>query len=144
MADSKNDRDDALPVPISLTRRAGDFVFVSGLGDHYFTPEDVTFDAVGAVLDDGSGMGPRAIEEQTRSVFQRVAAALEGEGCGLADVVEMTVWLSDPRDFMGFNETYKEFFREPHPTRAVVRADFMFDALVEVKVTAYKPRDKPL
>lgn len=131
---------EVLPVPISLTRRAGDFVFVSGLGDHYFTPEAVTFDANGGVLDDSSGLGARTIEEQTRSVFLRIEAALEEQGCGLADIVELTVWLSDPRDFVGFNNTYQEFFREPQPTRAVVRADFMFDAKVEVKALAYKPR----
>lgn len=130
---------DGLPVPISLTRRAGDFVFVSGLGDHFFTPGEVTFDAEGCVLDDGSGLGPRSIEQQTRGVLSRLEAALAEEGCSLADVVELTVWLSDPRDFVGFNETYKDFFREPHPTRAVVRADFMFDAKIEVKAVAYKP-----
>ena len=128
-----------LPVPTSLTRRAGDFVFVSGLGDHFFTPGEVTFDADGFVLDDGSGLGPRSIEQQTRGVLSRLEAALAEEGCSLADVVELTVWLSDPRDFVGFNETYKDFFREPHPTRAVVRADFMFDAKIEVKAVAYKP-----
>ena len=131
---------DDLPVPISLTRRAGDFVFVSGLGDHFFTPGAVSFDTQGRVLDDGSGCGPRSIEQQTRGVLTRLGAALAEEGCTLADVVELTVWLSDARDFVGFNETYKEFFRAPHPTRAVVRADFMFDARIEVKAVAYKPR----
>ena len=131
---------DDLPVPISLTRRAGDFVFVSGLGDHFFTPGEVTFDAEGRVMDDGSGCGQRSIEQQTRGVLSRLQTALAEEDCTLADVVELTVWLSDARDFVGFNETYKEFFREPQPTRAVVRADFMFDAKIEVKATAYKPR----
>ena len=141
MHDDKSPREsrDSLPVPISLTRRAGDFVFVSGLGDHYFTPDAVTFDANGRVLDDGSGLGARTIEEQTRSVFLRIETALKQQGCGLEDVVELTVWLSDPRDFVGFNDTYEEFFREPYPTRAVVRADFMFDAKVEVKALAFKP-----
>ena len=129
-----------LPVPISLTRRAGDFVFVSGLGDHYFTPEDVTFNPDGSVLDGGAGLGSRSIEQQTRSIFERIAAALGTEDCALSNIVEMTVWLKDPRDFIGFNETYKAFFSPPQPTRAIVRADFMFDVLVEVKITAYKPR----
>ena len=89
MPDDKSPREsrDSLPVPISLTRRAGDFVFVSGLGDHYFTPDAVTFDANGRVLDDGSGLGARTIEEQTRSVFLRIETALKQQGCGLEDVV---------------------------------------------------------
>ena len=90
--------------------------FVSGLGDHYFTPGAVTFDAEGRVLDDGAGLGVRTIEEQTRSVFQRIETALKEHGCGLEDIVDLTVWLSDPRDFVGFNNTYMEFFHEPYPS----------------------------
>ena len=138
--DSASESLDNLPVPISLTRRAGDFVFVSGLGDHYFTPEEVTFNPGGSVLEDGSGLGAHSIKQQTLSIFERIAAALGQEDCALSDIVEMTVWLKDPRDFIGFNDTYKQFFSPPLPTRAIVRADFMFDALVEVKATAYKPR----
>ena len=71
-------------------------------------------------------------------MLSRLAAALAREDCSLADVVELTVWLSDPRDFVGFNETYREFFREPHLTRAAVRADSMFDARIEIKAVAHR------
>ncbi|MDA0229185.1 MAG: RidA family protein [Proteobacteria bacterium] len=76
----------------------------------------------------------------TRSVFQRAAAALGQENCALSDIVETTVRLKDPRDVIGLNDSYKEFFNPPLPTRAILRADFMFDALVEVKASAYEPR----
>jgi enamine deaminase RidA (YjgF/YER057c/UK114 family) len=45
--------DGPAPVPISLAVPAGDFVFVSGLSDHFFKPEEVSFDASGEVIDDG-------------------------------------------------------------------------------------------
>ena len=90
--------------------RAGDFVFVSGLGDHFFKPEEVTFDSDGNVLDDASGLGDAPIEEQTRTTLRQVEKALKTAGCSLEDVVDLTVWLKDPRDFIGFNNTFKEFF----------------------------------
>ena len=39
----------------------------------------------------------RGIEEQTRATMRNVEAALRGVGCSLEDVIDMTVWLRDPR-----------------------------------------------
>ena len=127
------------PVPISLAVRAGDFVFVSGLGDHFFNPEEVTFDSNGNVRDDGSGLGNASIEEQTRTTLRQVERVLKPAGCSLEDVVDVTVWLKDPRDFIGFNNAYKEFFSRVQPVRAVLRNEFMFKTKIEIKVIAYKP-----
>jgi enamine deaminase RidA (YjgF/YER057c/UK114 family) len=128
------------PVPISLAVRAGDFVFVSGLSDHFFKPEEVTFDASGEVLDDGSGFdGTDSIEEQTRRTLQQVGSALKRAGCTLDDIVDVLVWLKSPKDFVGFNNTYQEFFTRTRPARAVLRNAFMFKTRIEIKVVAYKP-----
>ncbi len=127
------------PVPISLAVRAGDFVLVSGLGDHFFRPEDVVFDAEGNVLDDGSGMGDAPIADQTRTTITRIESILREAGCSLDDVVDVIVWLKDPRDFVGFNEVYRSFFTRSQPARAVLRNEFMFKTKIEIKVTAYKP-----
>lgn len=129
----------AAPVPISLAVRAGDLVFVSGLSDHYFVPEKVAFDARGEVLDDGGGGGDDGIEAQTRGTLRNVRAVLKRAGCSLDDVVQMIVWLREPRDFVGFNNAYKEFFRKGRPARAVLRNAFMFRTRIEIMVTAYKP-----
>src|ERR1051325_9077608 len=42
-------------VPISKAVRAGDFVFTSAYGPWLFDPRDLTFDADGNMLDDGTG-----------------------------------------------------------------------------------------
>ncbi len=42
-------------VPISKAIRAGDFVFTSAYGPWLFDPRDLTFDADGNMLDDGTG-----------------------------------------------------------------------------------------
>ena len=53
--------------------------------------------------------------------------------------MESTVWLRDPRDFIAFNEVYREFFPTNQPVRSVIRADFMFNVRIEIKFVAYKP-----
>jgi len=126
--------------PISLAVRAGDYAYTATLGAHTFEAEKVTYDSDGLVLSDGSGRGDARIEEQTRATIRNVEAALRGVGCALADVIDMTVWLRDPRDFIAFNRTYAQFFVSNRPTRTVLRADFMFDCRIEMKAIAYKPR----
>jgi enamine deaminase RidA (YjgF/YER057c/UK114 family) len=130
---------EAPPMPIHLAVRAGDFVFTSAVGDHGFSPPAVTFDDSGRVLEDGSSLGHRGIEAQTRDTLVRLQSILAMAGCTLEDVVESTVWLRDPRDFIAFNEVYREFFPTNQPVRSVIRADFMFNVRIEIKVVAYKP-----
>lgn len=126
--------------PISLAVRAGDYAYTATLGAHTFEAEKVTYDSEGRVSSDGSGRGDAGIEEQTRATIRNVEAALRGVDCALEDVIDMTVWLRDPRDFMAFNRTYAEFFVANKPTRTVLRADFMFDCRIEMKAIAFKPR----
>ena len=79
------------------------YVMTATLGPHFFRAENVTYDADGRVIDDGSGKGHLGIAEQTRATLENVRTALEAAGCTLADVVDMTVWLASPRDFAAFN-----------------------------------------
>jgi 2-iminobutanoate/2-iminopropanoate deaminase len=130
----------ASPFPISLAVRAGDFVITATLGAHRFKPEDVTCDKNGIVVDDGSGRGNDSIEDQTRGTMRNIDTALRSAGCCLEDVVDMLVWLRDPRDFAAFNRIYGEYFTANKPTRTVLRADFMFNCRIEMKATAFKPR----
>lgn len=125
--------------PISMALRAGDFVFTSAQGDHGFNPADVVYDEKGLVVSDGANVPPRSMAEETRAVLRNLEATLKEAGCTLDDVVDSSVWLRDPRDFLAMNEAYKEFFKRDCPTRSIFRVDFMFDCRIEIKVTAYKP-----
>jgi 2-iminobutanoate/2-iminopropanoate deaminase len=125
--------------PISMALRAGDFIFTSAQGDHGFNPADVVYDEKGLVINDGANVPPRTMAEETRAVLRNLEATLKEAGCTLEDVVDSSVWLRDPRDFLAMNEAYKEFFKRDCPTRSIFRVDFMFDCRIEIKVTAYKP-----
>lgn len=127
------------PFPISSIVRAGDFLFTSALADHEFDPADVCYDEHGNVTDDGSGVGERTVEAETEGVIRSLCDALAEAGATLADVIELTVWLKDPRDFAAVNGVCARFFVDHPPVRSVFQVGFMFDCRVEIKATAYKP-----
>jgi reactive intermediate/imine deaminase len=113
-----------LPLPFSKAVQAGGFIFLSG---------QIALSRDGAPVH-----GP--IEEQTRNVLDRIAETLAQLGSGLADVVRVTVWLSDLTLFARFNDVYRDYFRAPDlPARSTVRAQLAFDVDVEIEVTAYRP-----
>ncbi|MCB1489534.1 MAG: RidA family protein [Bauldia sp.] len=126
-------------VPISKAVRAGDFVFTSAYGPWTFDPSKVVFDADGNITDDGTGEKNVPFDEQVHRTFGFVKAALAAAGCTLDDVVDCQCWLSDARDFVRFNEIYSTYFSKDPPVRSVFPARFMFDCMVEIKVTAYRP-----
>ena len=125
--------------PISLAVRAGDFIYTCAVGDHGFEPEDTVYDAKGEVVGDSARMPERSVEEETRGTIETLRGILAEAGCSLKDVVDMAVWLKDPRDFVAMNAVYAEYFSAPFPARSVFRTGFMGDYRVEMKAVAYKP-----
>jgi len=126
-------------VPISKAVRAGDFVFTSAYGPWLFNPVNVTFDAAGNIIDDGTGNQAMPFEEQVHRTFDFAKEALAVAGCTRDDVVNCECWLTDPRDFVAFNAIYKTYFKAAPPVRSIFPMRFMFTCKVEMKVVAYKP-----
>lgn len=115
-----------LKLPISLAVEAGDLVYLSGCIslDNNFQPK----------LDCG-------IAEQTANTIEAMKKILAQAGCGLEDLVKMTVFIKDSEDFGVYNITASEFFPENPPARTTVVADFALEGvLIEIEATAYKPR----
>lgn len=107
--------------PYSPAVRAGSFVYVSG---------QVPRDPVSGAL------AGNDIATQTRQTLSNVQRLLEQAGAGLADVISVTVYLTDVDNWAAMNEVYKEFFRAPYPTRTAVGAELR-DILVEISAVAY-------
>jgi reactive intermediate/imine deaminase len=108
--------------PFAKAVRAGDFVFVSG--------QVPTKD--GEVVAGG-------IVPQAEQAIANLKAVLETAGCTLADVVQVTCWLDDPRDFSSFNAVFEKHFIAAPPARSTVQAALMVDAKVEIDAVAWKP-----
>lgn len=119
-------------------RRAGEFVFVSGVssrrpdGSHDgVTVERAADGAVVAVHKD--------IGAQTEAVLRNIDAILQAAGGSLADVVDVTVFLVDMADYAGMNAVYNQHFDAatgPARTTVAVAALPHPNLLVEIKAVA--------
>ncbi len=58
--------------------------------------------------------------EQIHQVFKNLAAVAQAAGGSLADVVKLTVYLTDLDDFAAVNDIMAEYFSEPYPARAAI------------------------
>ena len=85
--------------------RAGETVYLSG----QITLDPETMELVGG-----------GVDAQIRQVFDNLAAVAEAAGGGLADVVKITVYLTDLGNFARVNEIMAQYFDEPYPARAAI------------------------
>lgn len=118
-------------------RRAGDFIYVSGTSSRR---EDNTHEGVTIHPD---GRVELDIAAQTRAVIENVGKILRAAGADLSDLVEVSTFLVDMRDFKGYNAVYNEYFNaETGPTRTTVAVHQLPhpNLLIEIKAVAYKPR----
>lgn len=73
------------------------------------------------------------IEPQIRRVLENLKAVAAASGGSLDDIVKLTVYLTDLRDFARLNEIMATFFNAPYPARAAVGvASLPRGALVEI------------
>jgi len=80
------------------------------------------------------------IADETRLVLDALAAILADAGCGIADIVKTTVYLSDTSYYDDMNSVYRTYW-EPgqFPTRATVYVGIGSQCRVEIDVVAVKP-----
>ena len=122
-----------------LTKRVGDFIFVSGTSSRR---ADNTIAGVDII--DEMGTKRLNIEVQTREVLLNIEKNLANKGATLNDVVDVTSFLVNMNDFAGYNKAYAEFFnKETGPTRTTVAVHQLPhpDLVVEIKVMAYKKKN---
>ncbi len=84
--------------------RAGDTLYLSG--------------QIG--LDPATGQLVEGIENQIHRVFGNLKAVAEAGGGSLADVVKITIYLTDLSHFVRVNEIMAQYFEKPYPARAAV------------------------
>jgi len=100
------------------------------IGDLLFTSGQI------ALRPDGS-FNDGDIKEQTTQVLTNLNAVLTEAGCGFANVVKTTVFLSDMDNFAPMNEVYASFFGDSKPARSTVAVKTLpKNALVEIECVA--------
>ena len=59
-------------------------------------------------------------EARARRVFDNLSAVAEAAGGSLADIVKLTIFLTDLDNFAAVNKVMEEYFEAPYPARAAV------------------------
>ncbi len=106
--------------------RAGMLVFVSGIV---------------AVDSEGRLVGGDDVVEQTRQVFRNMGDVLAAAGCGFADVVKVTVFLTDVEDRPRINPVRQQVFGDTRPASTLVEVPRLAveGAKVEIECVALVP-----
>ena len=129
MATRREFRVDGQAEPISHFTdavQAGELLFVSGI-----VPVDGRRELVGG--DD--------VVAQARQVFANMRVVLAAAGCTFADVVKVTVYLTDIRDRARVNPVRQQVFGEARPASTLVEisALVIHGARIEVDAVALVP-----
>ncbi|MFM9885622.1 MAG: RidA family protein [Burkholderiales bacterium] len=122
----------AAPTPManySEAFKVGDIVFAAGqIASDYKTgvpPE--------ARIDPNFPYYGSAIKKQTRYILENLKKTFEAAGSSLDHVVKSQVFLTDPNNFNGFDEVWKEYFKVPPPRTTVGTSGLLVkDTLVEI------------
>jgi enamine deaminase RidA (YjgF/YER057c/UK114 family) len=63
------------------------------------------------------------------------------DGADLSDVVKVTVFLEDARNFGRYNKVFAEYFPEGCLSRTTVEARAVIECKIEMDAVAYKPKE---
>ena len=120
-------------------KRVGDFIYVSGTSSRR---KDNTHEGADKNSD---GEWILDIEKQTKAVIENIGELLKGIDANLSNVIDMTTFLVDMKDFKTYNEVYGSFFNSvTGPTRTTVAVHQLPhpNLLIEIKAVAYLPLAK--
>ena len=106
--------------------RFGDLLFVSGL---------VGVDDQGGVVGEGDAA------RQTRQIFENMRRVLDAAGASFADVLKVTVFLTNIEDRARINPVRREFFGAARPASTLVEVRRLVrpDLLVEIEAVVGIP-----
>ncbi|MBX9694968.1 MAG: RidA family protein [Cyanobacteria bacterium] len=112
-------------------------LFVAGQGARH--PD--TGEEEGVVLDESGKIVSYDIEKQTDAVIRNLKVVLTEAGLTLEDVVDVTVFLKDMKDFPKYNKVYDSHFCfENPPARTTVAVNNLPGKnFIEIKATAAFP-----
>ena len=109
--------------PYSQAVRAGDTVYLAG---------QIPLDPATMQMVEGD------FEAEARRVFKNIEAVIAASGGTFAQVVKVTIFLTDFANFAKVNELMAQYFSAPYPARSTVTvAALPRNARVEIECTLY-------
>ncbi|MDE2462580.1 MAG: RidA family protein [Alphaproteobacteria bacterium] len=90
--------------------------------------------------DDESGqLVPGGIVAETKVTLANIEKILKAAGFEMKDIVSVTVYLADMKDFAAMNKVYKDVMPDPKPVRTTIQvAGLLNNARIEITVIAVK------
>jgi reactive intermediate/imine deaminase len=111
------------PFRLAQGYRVGDLLFISGQA---------------AIDDDGGLVGIGEFDAQAEQAFRNLDRALRAGGSSLANVVKVTIYLTDMRNFPKIVELRGHWFTPPFPADTIVEVRSLYspDAMIEIEAIA--------
>jgi len=101
---------------------SGDLIFCSG---------QLGIDPVSGTIVQGD------VADQARRALRNLSEILDASGSRVANVLKVTIYVRNIKDFALVNQVYADFFGEYRPSRSVVEVSGLpKDALVEIDLIA--------
>lgn len=119
----RTDPDPFEPFCLSQGFRIGDMIFLSGQ----------------AAMDlEGNIIGVGDFDAQADQVFRNIAQLLDKAGASLADVIKVTIYLTDMSQFPKVVELRRKWFTAPYPADTIVevRALALPELMIEIDAIA--------
>ena len=108
--------------PLSDAILVGDTLYLSGKLGH-----------------DAKGEVPASFEDEARNALKAQGEVLKAAGFAFSEVVKVTVFVTDLKNFADWNKVYNEFFKADPPARSTVQvAGLVRGGHVEVEMIAVK------
>ena len=112
-------------LPFSDGMLAGNTLYIAGQGG-----------------DDESGqLVPGGIAAETKVTLANVEKVVKAAGLEMRDIVSVTVYLADFKEFAAMNKVYKDVMPDPKPVRTTIQvAGLLNNARIEITAIAVRQR----
>ena len=92
-------------------------------------------------IDDSGKLVAGGIASETKAALENIEKVVKVAGYDMKDLVSVTVYLADIKDFPEMNKVYRSMVPEPRPVRATIQAAALVgDARVEIAAIAVKQK----
>ena len=112
--------------PLSMYRRAGDYIYISGHG---------------AVSSKGEFVSPN-FEEQMRYTMDQLRATFAEAGCTSDQVMMVRSYVNNPANLPRYNQIYPEYFNAPYPARTTITSCLPLGLEFEIDCVVYLGDEK--
>ena len=92
----------------------------------------------GAVDPSTNQLTTGTIEKEARLALENIKIIMEAAGSSLDNILQVSVYLTDIREYARFNEVYREYFNDPMPARTCVEVKQLpFGLRIEIDTVGY-------